>query len=180
MGFNSAFKVLIHPEKCRKFYTVVGSIAVIQTRYLPNASLESYQLVALIIFVWLKWTRWQYIFLAIFSSSNHIRTRIEWFVASTLEHSKRILFIVLISYTGAHNIWIFDKYLKHTNTYKYLKVAYYKHRLPLWSSGQSFWLQIQRSRVRFPALPDFLSSNGSGTGSTQPREINWGATWIKK
>ena len=37
---------------------------------------------------------------------------------------------------------------------------------PLWSSGQSFWLQIQRSRVRLPALPDFLSSSGSGTGST--------------
>ena len=32
----------------------------------------------------------------------------------------------------------------------------------LWSSGQSFWLQMQRSRVRFPALPDFLSSSGSG------------------
>jgi hypothetical protein len=43
---------------------------------------------------------------------------------------------------------------------------------PLRSSGQSFWLQIQRSRVRFPALPDFLSSSGSGTGSTQPREVN--------
>ena len=28
-------------------------------------------------------------------------------------------------------------------------------RPPLWPSGQSFWLQIQRSRVRFPALPDF-------------------------
>ena len=40
----------------------------------------------------------------------------------------------------------------------------------LWSSGQSFWLQIQRSRVRFPALPDFLSGSGSGTGYTQPRE----------
>ena len=43
---------------------------------------------------------------------------------------------------------------------------------PLWSSGQSFWLQIQRYRVRSPALPDFLSSSGSGTGSTQPREVN--------
>ena len=43
---------------------------------------------------------------------------------------------------------------------------------PLWSSGQSFWLKIQRSRVRFPALPDFLSSSGSGTGSTQPHEVN--------
>jgi hypothetical protein len=36
------------------------------------------------------------------------------------------------------------------------------YRPPLWSSSQSFWLQIQRSRVRFPALPDFLRSSGSG------------------
>jgi hypothetical protein len=27
---------------------------------------------------------------------------------------------------------------------------------PLWSTGQSSWLQIQRSLVRFPALPNFL------------------------
>jgi hypothetical protein len=47
-----------------------------------------------------------------------------------------------------------------------------QHRPPLWSSGQSFWLQIQRSPVRFPALPDFLSSSGSGTGSTHPHEVN--------
>jgi hypothetical protein len=47
---------------------------------------------------------------------------------------------------------------------------------PLLSIGQSFWLQIQTSWVRFPALPDFLRSSGSGTGSTQPREDNWGAT----
>jgi hypothetical protein len=38
------------------------------------------------------------------------------------------------------------------------------------ASGQSSWLQIQRSQVRFPVLPDFLRSSGSGTGSTQPRE----------
>jgi hypothetical protein len=40
---------------------------------------------------------------------------------------------------------------------------------PLWSSGQSSWLQIQRFRVLFPELPDFLRSSGSWTGSTQPR-----------
>jgi hypothetical protein len=27
-------------------------------------------------------------------------------------------------------------------------------------------------RVRFPAIPDFLRSSGSGTGSTQPRDYN--------
>jgi hypothetical protein len=37
---------------------------------------------------------------------------------------------------------------------------------PLWSSGQSFWLQIERSRVRLLSLPDFLRSRGSQTGST--------------
>jgi hypothetical protein len=41
-------------------------------------------------------------------------------------------------------------------------------RPPLWSSGQSSWLQIRR--------PGFDSQHyqksGSGTGSTQPREYN--------
>jgi hypothetical protein len=55
---------------------------------------------------------------------------------------------------------------------KNLKIKIYRTRPPLWSSGQSFWLLTQRSRVRFPALPDFLSGSGSGTGSTQPREVN--------
>jgi hypothetical protein len=48
------------------------------------------------------------------------------------------------------------------------------------SSRQNFWLQIQRSQVWFPGLPDFLRSRESATGSTQPREGNWGTTWMKK
>ena len=35
---------------------------------------------------------------------------------------------------------------------------------PLWSSGQSFWLQIQRSRVRSPVLPDFHSASWASWG----------------
>jgi hypothetical protein len=31
-----------------------------------------------------------------------------------------------------------------------------------------------------PGTTDFLRSNGSGMGSTQPREYNWGATWKKQ
>jgi hypothetical protein len=53
-------------------------------------------------------------------------------------------------------------------------------RTPPWASGQSSWLQIQRCGFNSPALPDFLRSSGSGTGSTQSREYNWGAAWKEK
>jgi hypothetical protein len=46
----------------------------------------------------------------------------------------------------------------------------------LWSSGQSSWLQIQRFRVPFLAVPDYLRISGSGTEYTQLREDNPGAT----
>jgi hypothetical protein len=63
--------------------------------------------------------------------------------------------------------------LLHKSVYFYIADKHILDVLvPLWSSGQSFRLQIQRSRVRFPALPDFLTSRGSGTGSTQPRDHN--------
>jgi hypothetical protein len=32
--------------------------------------------------------------------------------------------------------------------------------------------QDPEARARFPALPDFLRSSASGTGSTRPREYN--------
>jgi hypothetical protein len=46
---------------------------------------------------------------------------------------------------------------------------------PLWSSGQSSWLQTRRPG--FDSRHYQKKSSGSGTGSTQPREYNWGATW---
>jgi hypothetical protein len=58
----------------------------------------------------------------------------------------------------------------HNKIYFYSE--YFKKRRPLRSSGQSSWLQIQRSRVRYPALPDFLRSSGSGMVSAKPREDN--------
>jgi hypothetical protein len=54
-------------------------------------------------------------------------------------------------------------------------ICYVEESRPLlWSDGQS-----PKVRVRFPALPHFLRRNGSGTGFTQPREYNSGATWKK-
>jgi hypothetical protein len=51
------------------------------------------------------------------------------------------------------------------------------HWPPLWSSGQSFWLQILSSRVWFLALPDFLRV---WNGAHSACEDNWGATRKEK
>jgi hypothetical protein len=44
------------------------------------------------------------------------------------------------------------------------KLGSYENYSCKWSSGHNFWLQIQRFWDRFPALPDFLRSSGSGDG----------------
>jgi hypothetical protein len=52
--------------------------------------------------------------------------------------------------------------------YTYLRMAVMLDRL----CGLVVRVPDYRSRVRFPALPDFLRSSGSGRGSTQPHEDN--------
>jgi hypothetical protein len=44
--------------------------------------------------------------------------------------------------------------------------------------GQSRWLQIKRSGVRFPALTYFMRSSGSGTESIRPREYTRGVNGV--
>jgi hypothetical protein len=63
-------------------------------------------------------------------------------------------------------IWWFPIYSIYST--KLEKSAYYFLFLQVY--------KIQGSRVRFPGTTKKKGS-GSGTGSTQPCEYNWGATW---
>ena len=64
-----------------------------------------------------------------------------------------------------------------------LSSLFLPHFLPFFicnhPSGQHVLLLIMRSRFRSPALPQILNVDWSGTGSTQPREDNWVATWLR-
>jgi hypothetical protein len=58
----------------------------------------------------------------------------------------------------------------------------YSSLYSVWTASVVQWSEFLATdpevQIRFPALPDFLSS-GSWTGPTQPREYNWVATWKK-
>jgi hypothetical protein len=73
--------------------------------------------------------------------------------------------------SGAHNYPINVTSVQHTHACRLAASVVY------WSE---FLNTDSEVRVRFPALPHFLSGSGSWAGSTQPRQYNWGATWKKK
>jgi hypothetical protein len=70
--------------------------------------------------------------------------------------------------TTRHNICILLTHIKCNKRKFHVCYVIYVAWPPLWSSDQSSWLLIQRYRVQFSALPDFLRSSGCSTGSTQP------------
>jgi hypothetical protein len=59
--------------------------------------------------------------------------------------------------------------IEHCNIIQFGKTMGFV-RPPLWSSGQSSWLQIRRPG--FDSWPYQKKNSGSGTGSTQSREYN--------
>jgi hypothetical protein len=69
---------------------------------------------------------------------------------------------------------------EHWNPLTWIRHRWKYRRPPLWSSGQSSWLHIQRPGFDSLRCQIFWEVMCLGTGSTQPREYNWGATWKKK
>jgi hypothetical protein len=59
--------------------------------------------------------------------------------------------------------------IKHCLVLANSKFEMHWRNVYLWSE---FLATDPEVRVRFPALPDFLRSSGSGTRTTQPREYN--------
>jgi hypothetical protein len=94
--------------------------------------------------------------------------------STALAGSEPSIFMWRISYSGTNVVRS-----SHWCLVDIIGLGYSRASQPLWSSGQVPGYSPEVP-VRFPVLPDFLRSSGSSTGSTQPREYNWGATWKKK
>jgi hypothetical protein len=78
-------------------------------------------------------------------------------------------------------------YMPHPAQRNYFwKIKKYRHSVyelrevcrPMRYQVMGFLATDPEVRVRFPALPDFPKSSGSGTGSTQTREYNWGVNGV--
>jgi len=83
-------------------------------------------------------------------------------------------------------IWLNFSFITKLHYFKHLKTEW---NLRMYKASVRTSQRTSRASIKHPKflicvavywLPDFLSSSGSGKGSTQPREVNWGATWIKK
>jgi hypothetical protein len=89
------------------------------------------------------------------------------FRACTPPHRNAVICVSTANYTFTS--WTLCTFMQAT-PFLALNAEFRKVLVSL--SGQSSWLQIRRSRVRFPGTTREKKSSGSGTGSTQPREYN--------
>jgi hypothetical protein len=81
------------------------------------------------------------------------------------EVSRVCVHVVGLHTLSAHNLQTFA-----TGEQVIFVRSIYVNGPPLWSSGQSSWLQIRRPG--FDSRHCQKKSSGSGTGSTHPREYN--------
>jgi hypothetical protein len=112
------------------------------------------------------------------------RSRIDWNFTGTQSATSREIRIpsvkthkdFICSQLSALEVWSlhYAPFISMLKEFTILKAMYITGP-PLWSSGHSSWLQIRRSLIRFPGTTRKKIS-GSRTGSTEPREYNWGAT----
>jgi hypothetical protein len=57
------------------------------------------------------------------------------------------------------------KFMNSSDVFTNMVTAVLRIKIVMWSSGKSSWLQVQRARVRLPALPAYLMSSRSGSGA---------------
>ena len=87
------------------------------------------------------------------------------------------IFIFLFFFLSTHRIHVHSFSIIYWHIYIYIYI--YKEREWESSRGQYAWLLTKRSRVRFPAFPKFWMWIRFEMRSTQIREDNWLATWLR-
>jgi hypothetical protein len=118
---------------------------------------------------------------------NPVRKNIETFIDASkevgleinVEKTKFMFLSRRMTVQQNRDINITNSSFENVSQFRYFRMAVTNQnfilkqikRPPLWSSGQSSWLQIQRPRFDSWHYQKKKSS-GSGTGSTQPREYN--------
>jgi hypothetical protein len=80
---------------------------------------------------------------------------------------------ILMTLTSTSQFWIWPPV---TNVSDRILCVFWAETMMMMMIMIEFLATDPEVRARFPALPDYLRSSGSGTGSNRSREYNWGAT----
>jgi hypothetical protein len=106
------------------------------------------------------------------SSSNSARGQASLVSTTSVQRANSFVFSAVTGTTTACSENPQSELLTMWGRYPHRRIDTSPHR----SNDKEFLATDPQAWVKVPVLLDFVS-NGSGTGSTQPREYNWGATW---